>query len=73
MGLAASRARVLTDWELWAVVVETVRQHREAAGAFTTARVAALRLADERGAAVWEAIASRIVDMAAQSAPGTVQ
>ncbi len=65
---------MLTDWELWAVAVETVRQHREAAGAFTTARVAALRLAgDERGAAVWEAIASRIVDMAAQSAPGTVQ
>ena len=65
---------MLTDWELWAVAAETIRQHGEAARAFAAERVAALRLAgDEHGAAAWQAIAARIIDLGTQSAPGTVQ
>ena len=64
---AAEWEGILTEWELWAVANETLRQHGERAPAFVAERIGALVLkGDGEGVATWQAVARRIVQLGEQ-------
>jgi hypothetical protein len=55
---------MLSEWELWAVANETMRQHGEQAPLFVAERVGALALAgDAAGVATWKAVATRVAQL----------
>jgi hypothetical protein len=57
---------MLSDWELWAVANETIRQQGERAPVFVAERIGALVLAgDAAGVATWKAVATRMAQLAA--------
>ena len=64
---------MLSGWELWAVAQQVIEQRVDGAAAFADERISRLGSAgDERGVAVWTAIAARIEELQAQAAPGNV-
>jgi hypothetical protein len=55
---------MLSEWELWAVANETLRQHGEQAPVFVAERIGALVLAgDAAGVATWKAVAAHIISL----------
>ena len=63
---------MLTEWELWAVATQTLRQHGEQAPLFVAERIGALVLAgDSAGVATWGAIAARMAQLVNNSGSST--
>ena len=64
---------MLSEWELWAVAQQVIEQRGDGAGAFADERISRLGAAgNERGVAVWTAVAARIGELQAQVAPRSV-